>query len=158
MISVIVPIYNVEKYLPTCIESILNQTYKDLEVLLIDDGSTDNSGRICDEYAQRDSRCIAIHQSNKGVATVRNTGLNQATGDYITFIDSDDYIHPQMIEILYKSITIGNYDFSIVAHKQVWRYIQENSIGNGEKIELTQEDLMKGLYNHFFNNNIITVH
>lgn len=154
MISVIIPVYNVEEYLPTCIESILHQTYKDLEILLIDDGSTDNSGKICDEYAKQDKRCIVIHQSNKGVATVRNTGLIQATGEYITFIDSDDYIHPQMLEILYKGIKIGNYDFSIVAHKQVWEYIQENSIGNGEKIELTQDDLMKGLYNHLPNKNI----
>lgn len=80
MISVIVPIYNVEEYLPTCIESILNQTYKDLEILLIDDGSTDNSGRICDKYAKQDNRCIVIHQLNKGLSGARNTGLAMQLG------------------------------------------------------------------------------
>lgn len=104
MISVIVPVYNVEEYLPTCIESILNQTYKDLEILLIDDGSTDNSGKICDKYAKEDGRCIVVHQPNKGVSEARNTGLKHATGEYISFIDGDDYIHPQMLEILYNEI------------------------------------------------------
>lgn len=81
MISVIVSIYNVEEYLPACIESILNQTYKDLEILLIDDGSTDNSGKICDEYVKQDKRCIVVHQQNKGLSGARNTGLNHATGE-----------------------------------------------------------------------------
>lgn len=120
---------------------------------MIDDGSTDNSGKICDEYAEKDKRCIVIHQSNKGVATVRSTGLIRATGKYITFIDSDDYIHPRMLEILYKAITIGNYDFFMIAHKQVWGYIK-GQIGNSEKIELTQDELMKGLYNHLPNQNL----
>lgn len=122
MISVIVPVYNVEEYLPTCIESILNQTYKDLEILLIDDGSTDNSGRICDEYAKRDNRCIVIHQPNKGVYNARNTGLEHVKGEYISFIDSDDYIHPQMLEILYETLQKEDYDFSMVAYKKVWDY------------------------------------
>lgn len=75
------------------VESILNQTYKKIEILLIDDGSTDNSGKICDEYAKQDNRYIVIHQSNKGLSGARNTGLDHATGNYISFVDGDDYIH-----------------------------------------------------------------
>lgn len=148
MISVIVPICNVEKYLPTCIESIINQTYKDIEILLIDDGSTDNSGRICDEYAKQDSRCIVIHQTNQGVSQARNTGLKHVTGEYISFIDGDDYIHPQMFEILYNEIKKGKFDFAMVSH-----YTTSNNNITTTKIEkfspliLNRTTLMQGLYN-----------
>lgn len=149
MISVIVPVYNVETYLPTCIESILDQTYKDFEILLIDDGSTDNSGKICDEYAKRDNRCIAIHQQNKGVYNARNTGLNHATGEYISFVDSDDYIHPQMLEILYEALQKGDYDFSMITYKKVFNKseiidISETCINT---ISLNRDTLISGLYN-----------
>lgn len=148
MISVIVPIYNVEKYLPTCIESILNQTYKDLEILLIDDGSTDNSGKICDKYAKQDNRCIVIHQQNKGVSETRNTGLNLAKGEYISFIDGDDYIHPQMLEILYNEIRKGNYDFSMILHKMVWKYQKpQNTISNFITKTISQNQLISSLFN-----------
>lgn len=150
MISIIVPVYNVETYLPTCIESILDQTYKDFEILLIDDGSTDNSGNICDEYAKRDNRCIAIHQQNKGVYNARNTGLSHATGEYISFVDSDDYIHPQMLEILYEALQKGDYDFSMVTLKQVEQYKKEDfipSINNNNTFIVNGLNLMRRLYN-----------
>lgn len=92
MISIIVPIYNVEKYLRKCIDSILSQTYSDFEVLLIDDGSKDQSGEICDEYAARDSRVRVFHKENGGVSSARNLGIEQAKGEWITFIDSDDWV------------------------------------------------------------------
>ena len=114
MISIIVPIYNVEAYLPRCIESILHQTYADFEVLLIDDGSTDGSGRICDEYYDKDNRCKVIHQENKGLSGARNTGLRNAKGEYITFIDSDDYVHPLYLEYLHRAINEGPYLLSMV--------------------------------------------
>lgn len=98
MISVIIPIYNVEKYLPKCIESILNQTYTNLEIILINDGSTDNCKKICDNYAKIDSRIIAIHKKNGGVSSARNIGLDICKGNYISFIDPDDYINPNMYE------------------------------------------------------------
>lgn len=142
MISVIVPIYNVEEYLPACIESILNQTYKDLEVLLIDDGSTDNSGKICDEYTKRDNRCIVIHQLNKGLSGARNTGLKYATGEYISFIDGDDYIHPQMLEILYEALQKGDYDFSMTLHKETWENEKFKSINKVDYDILKQDDLI----------------
>lgn len=150
MISVIVPIYNVEEYLPTCIESILNQTYKNLEIILVDDGSTDNSGKICDEYAKRDNRCIVIHQQNKGLSEARNSGFKYATGKYISFIDGDDYIHPQMFETLYEALQKGDYDFSMVTFKQVEQYKKEDfiaSINNNNTFIVTGLNLMRRLYN-----------
>ncbi|OUQ56652.1 hypothetical protein B5E58_10530, partial [Tyzzerella sp. An114] len=91
-ISVIVPIYNVEKYLNRCVDSIINQTYKNLEIILVDDGSPDNCGKICDEYAKKDNRIKVVHKENGGVSSARNVGLNIATGDYIGFVDGDDWI------------------------------------------------------------------
>ncbi|MDR2115024.1 MAG: glycosyltransferase [Planctomycetaceae bacterium] len=101
-ISIIVPVYNTEKYLKRCVDSILNQVYNDLEILLIDDGSTDGSGAICDQYAEQDKRVRAIHTPNGGVAAARNTGLDAATGEYVSFIDSDDWITSDMYVLLHK--------------------------------------------------------
>ena len=94
LISVIVPVYNVAAYLPQCVQSILTQDYPDLEVILIDDGSTDASGTICDEYAQKDGRVRVIHQKNGGAAAAKNAGLRVATGTYLSFVDSDDFLDP----------------------------------------------------------------
>lgn len=99
-ITVIVPVYNVENYLGRCIQSIISQTYKNLEIILVDDGSTDNSGNICDEYAKKDSRIRVIHQKNRGASGAKNAGIEVATGNYIGFIDSDDWIDSDMFEIL----------------------------------------------------------
>lgn len=97
-VSVIIPVYNVEKYLNRCIGSIVNQTYKNLEIILIDDGSPDNCPQMCDEWASKDSRIKVIHKENAGAGLARNTGLEYATGDYVTFVDSDDYIAPETVE------------------------------------------------------------
>lgn len=113
LISVIVPIYKVEKYLNTCVDSIIAQTYKNLEIILVDDGSPDNCGRICDEYALKDSRIKVIHQQNGGLSAARNAGLDVATGEYIGFVDSDDYIAPDMYEKLYNALKNNNCDLSI---------------------------------------------
>lgn len=100
LVSVIIPVYRVELYLAKCIDSVLGQTYHNLEIILIDDGSPDRCPYICDEYAKRDSRISVIHKENGGLSSARNAGLDIAKGKYITFVDSDDYIHPQMIERL----------------------------------------------------------
>ena len=100
LISIIVPVYNVEKYLKKCIDSILNQTYSNIEILLIDDGSTDNSGIICDNFKKRDSRIKVVHKKNSGVSSTRNYGLDLATGKYISFVDSDDFVECDFIENL----------------------------------------------------------
>ncbi|MCD7828059.1 MAG: glycosyltransferase [Clostridiales bacterium] len=131
-ISIIVPIYNVEKYLRKCIESILSQTFKDFELILIDDGSSDNSGKICDEYAKQDSRIIVIHQCNKGVSTARNKGLTSAKGDYIAFIDPDDYVAENYLEYLYNSLQeYSDADYAVCSYAKVdenGNFIDEISI------------------------------
>lgn len=100
LVSVIIPVYNVEEYLCECVDSVINQTYKNLEIILVDDGSTDSSGKICDDYAEKDERISAIHQTNGGLSAARNAGLSKAIGDYIYFLDSDDYIAENTLEIL----------------------------------------------------------
>lgn len=100
LVSVIVPVYRVEKYLRICVDSILAQTYSDLEVILVDDGSPDGCPAICDEYAQQDARVRVIHQKNAGLSAARNAGLDLCQGEYITFIDSDDFVHPRFVELL----------------------------------------------------------
>ena len=101
-ISVIVPIYNASKYLSKCISSIINQSYKNLEIILVNDGSTDNSGTICDDYKKMDNRIIVIHKENKGVSLARNSGIKKASGEYICFIDADDIVHPDYIKKMVK--------------------------------------------------------
>ena len=100
-ISIIVPLYNVEKYLRRCVDSILVQTFQDFELILVDDGSTDASGRICDEYAGRYDRISVIHKGNEGVSEARNRGIDESRGEYLVFIDSDDYVDRQYLEVLY---------------------------------------------------------
>lgn len=118
-ISVIVPVYNIEKYLPKCIDSIINQTYKTIEILLIDDGSTDESGKICDEYALKDNRIRVIHKENQGLSATRNIGIKESTCDYIVFIDSDDYINEDYLETLYNCIKETDSDVASVTYKVV---------------------------------------
>lgn len=118
LISIISAVYNVEPYLRGCLDSILAQTYSRLEVILVDDGSDDGSAVICDEYAKRDNRVLAVHQHNQGPSAARNTGLKYAHGEIISFVDADDRLHPRFCEILYRhmketgaDVSVGNYDF-----------------------------------------------
>lgn len=127
-ITVVVPVYNVEKYLDKCIRSITNQTYLNLEIILVDDGSTDNSPVICDKWAKQDKRIIVVHKKNSGASSARNTGLEMATGDYITFVDSDDYVDLNIYESLLKLLKKYNADASACGmvressngYKEVW--------------------------------------
>ncbi len=114
LISVIVPIYNVEKYLPKCVESILAQTYKNLEIILIDDGSPDNCGALCDEYMLKDNRIRVIHKKNGGLSSARNAGIDICSGEYLAFIDSDDFVSPYFVEILYQGIQKYDSDISSI--------------------------------------------
>lgn len=114
MVSVIIPVYNVESYLPRCLDCIARQTYRDLEIILVDDGSTDRSGDICEEYASNDSRTRVIHQPNSGLWAARNTGHDAAHGEYLFFPDADDYFNFDIIRILLDAINSGNgYDLAI---------------------------------------------
>lgn len=118
-ISVIVPVYRVEEYLDRCIQSILSQTYRNLEIILVDDGSPDDCGKICDRYAGLDHRITVIHQNNSGLSGARNVGLEIAHGDYVCFVDSDDEIDSQMIETMYWAISCRNDDLALCGHQQV---------------------------------------
>lgn len=134
-ISVIIPVYNVEKYLHTCLDSILAQTFTDFELILIDDGSPDSSGKICDEYAEKDSRIRVFHQENQGQAAARNFGVNQAKADWIHFVDSDDIIHPQMLEILFDGVVKSNCNISMCG------YISGDAIPEAFDAHITKYDV-----------------
>ena len=118
-ISVIVPIYKAEKYLRKCIDSIINQTYQNLEIILVDDGSPDTCPQICDEYGKRDTRIKVIHQKNGGVSCARNTGINEASSEYLTFIDSDDYIEHDMFELIASALMKQKVDLVFIREKSV---------------------------------------
>jgi glycosyltransferase involved in cell wall biosynthesis len=136
MISVIVPVYNVEKYIRKCVDSICNQTYKDLEIILVDDGSTDNSGNICDEYKAKDSRIKVVHKNNGGLSDARNAGIEIAKGGYIAFIDSDDYIHERMYEVLMNNLEMTNSDISACEFVYKNENINEENILEIENLEI----------------------
>lgn len=115
LISVIVPVYNVEKYVGKCVDSILNQSYKNLDIILVDDGSTDRSGVICDDYAHHNANIRVIHQLNGGLSAARNAGLDVMTGEYVTFVDSDDMIHRECIATLYRYIETERAEISTIS-------------------------------------------
>lgn len=119
-ISVIVPVYNVEKYLKRCLDSITNQSFKNLEILVINDGSTDSSAEICDNYALKDSRIRVIHKKNGGLSDARNVGIQAATGNYIGFVDSDDFIHKDFYHVLYNTMKNYQCDVVEVGYKEVF--------------------------------------
>lgn len=152
LISVIVPVYNVENYLGKCLDSIINQTYKNIEIIVVDDGSTDSSGRLCDEYAERDVRIKVIHKDNGGLSDARNAGLDICKGDYIGFIDSDDTIDTDMYETLYNNICKYNADVSMCKNKNIDEtgphlYIKDKGVKvYDDKLSILQELLLgKGL-------------
>ena len=120
LISVIVPVYNVEKYIAACVDSILAQTYTNLEILLVDDGSTDSSGALCDEYARRDVRVRVIHQENGGLSDARNTGMQSAQGTYFAFVDSDDFIAGDYIAYLYGMIEKHHAQIAVCGYQKVY--------------------------------------
>ena len=123
LISVIVPIYNVEKYLARCVDSIVNQTYKNLEIILIDDGSPDLCPQMCDDYAEKDSRIKVVHKKNGGLSDARNAGMAVATGEYISFIDSDDYVSDDFFECL---LDVMNKENSDIAECSVVKFYEDN--------------------------------
>lgn len=125
-VSVIIPIYNVEKYLPDCVDSVLEQSYQDLQIILVDDGSTDAGGAICDEYALRDARITVVHKENGGLSDARNSGLPVAVGEFVLYLDSDDFLEPNAIETLIMAqsetdadIVLGNYWYTYPDHEDL---------------------------------------
>lgn len=165
-ISIIVPVYNVEDYLERCVDSILNQTYKGIEVILIDDGSTDLSGYICDDFAKKDSRVIAIHQRNGGVSASRNKGIENVTGEWIMFCDSDDIVSQSWCEYMYKAAT-NNLDSLIFSNWEQFRnettivsrnyydYDTEINLQKSNYYDLFRKGLTGYVWNKIFRTDII---
>lgn len=156
LISVIIPVCNVARYLEQCLDSVVKQSYTNLEIILVDDGSTDESGMICDRYAAIDNRIVVIHKQNGGLSDARNVGIGCATGDYISFIDSDDYVSTLFIETLLKSMQ--NTGAEIAALKSSVGFwdgdnteevlLNENKVVTSEKPELLEDALIQMFYQH----------
>ena len=125
-LSVIVPIFNVEKYLPQCVESILNQTYNKLEIILVDDGSTDSCGAMCNDYAKRDKRVKVLHKNNGGLVSARKAGIEIAQGNYITYVDGDDWLSPNTYEVLMRYILETKADIVTAGFIEDFRTAQRN--------------------------------
>ncbi len=146
LISIIVPIYNVEKYLNKCIESIVNQTYENIEIILIDDGSNDNSGIICDEYAKKDNRIIVVHKENGGVSSARNKGLKIAKGEWISFVDADDWIEQTFCQTLLNKVTQEQADIALCGYNRITDNRIEKINANNQEVFLdSNEYLVKSL-------------
>lgn len=140
-ISIIVPVYNTEKYLSRCIDSIINQTYKNIEVLLVDDGSNDNSGLICDNYAKKDKRIKVFHQKNSGQSSARNLALEHVTGDYLGFVDSDDWIDLNTYQYLVELVLKSKADVGFIEREKVYNEDEVKKIKNKkEKVELFEKE------------------
>ncbi|MCR8699417.1 hypothetical protein CYJ41_03695 [Campylobacter ureolyticus] len=153
LVSIIIPVYNVEKYLKKCIESVINQTYKNLEIILVDDGSSDNSGKICDEFAQKDNRIKVIHKTNGGQADARNKALDIMNGEWVSFVDSDDFVSPYYIENLLSlakktGVDIVSISFEINLSNFKESKIQDEKILSFDSIKFIKE-MFYGKFKHF---------
>jgi glycosyltransferase involved in cell wall biosynthesis len=148
LISVIVPVYKVEAYLEKCVNSIINQTYRNLEIILVDDGSPDNCPQMCDEIAKLDERIVVIHKQNGGLSSARNAGIDAAKGEYIGFVDSDDYIHPEMYERMYKALTAAEADLCICSYEMIYENREKTSkdLGSIKNEVLTRDGAFGKLF------------
>lgn len=156
LFSIIIPVYNVEKYLNKCVDSVLNQTFADIEVLLVDDGSTDNSPAICDSYAEKDKRVKVMHKENEGVSKARNLGIDHSTGDYIIFLDSDDYWdNNKALESISKK---ANNKYSLILltclDYDILKEIKKMTRGNYD-IQLLETSCISDSFHYLLNNNLI---
>lgn len=145
LISVIVPVYKVEEYLSRCVDSILSQTFEDFELILIDDGSPDNCGKICDEYTKKDNRVHVIHQENGGLSSARNAGIDWAfensDSEWLTFIDSDDWVHIQYLDLLLSAASEKNAKISVCEYKKVSNYLKPTLIPSSATQKISSEEL-----------------
>ena len=145
LISVIVPVYKVEPYLSRCIDSILAQTFTDFELILINDGSPDNCGKICDEYAQKDNRIHVIHKENGGLSSARNAGIDWAfansNSQWLTFIDSDDWIHHEYLELLLSGATSTNTDICVCEYTETSEFSDFEKLSTANTQKISPEDL-----------------
>ena len=149
LISIIVPVYNVEQYLGRCVDSLIGQTYKNIEIILVDDGAKDRSGQICDEYALKDERIIVIHKENGGLSDARNAGIKVAKGAFIGFVDSDDYVAPCMYEELVACLTETNSDIAMCRYKRFKGDRCKECLADSD--ELVEMDTLQALENIYSN-------
>lgn len=146
LISVIIPVYNVEKYFKRCIDSVLRQNYSNIEIIIIDDGSKDNSGNLCDECAKKDSRITVFHKENGGLSSARNFGLERVSGEYVCFIDSDDFIHENYISFMYDKIIKNDADICYCKSTKFTDDVQiKNEIENEKTVVIEKEEAIKQL-------------
>jgi len=143
LISIIIPVYKVEKYLKKCVDSILRQTYKNIEIILVDDGSPDECGKICDKYAKLDDRIKVIHKENGGLSDARNVGIAVSSGKYITFVDSDDYVELDYIEYLYDLIIKYNVNISFCKYTVIYQGKKTKIVSNSKSCKCTKEEALK---------------
>lgn len=161
-VSIIVPVYNVEKYVEKCLNSLISQSYKNIEIILIDDGSKDNSGKICDEYKRKDSRIKVVHKENAGVSEARNSGIQKATGEYLCFVDADDFVMNDYIEYMHQLIVKDSSDIAICTkmfsnfnEKQTSDEMIENLDGENSVIRILNYRMPIGVYSRIFKKNLI---
>lgn len=149
-ISIIIPVYNVEMYLDRCIESVINQTYRNLQIILVDDGSTDTSGRLCDSYADDDNRIRVIHKDNGGLSDARNVGIDVATGNYIMFVDSDDWIREDCVEILAKALQYSKKKISVCEYLKTNKWKISEVSKEIDVVDFVEEWTIEEAYRHLF--------
>lgn len=155
-ISVIVPVYNVENYIDKCIKSLLHQSIDDFEILLIDDGSTDNSGAICDEYAKKSDKVKVIHKKNRGLSSARNYGLQIAEGEFVSFVDSDDWIHKDMYLKLYKIAKKYDADIALSGYLKIYDETEEINANKDNSVKVfTNIEALNNLYNDKYKETVI---
>lgn len=168
LVSVIIPAYNIEKYIGRCLDSVLSQIYENLEIIIVDDGSSDGTGKILDDYEKRDSRIKVIHKENGGVSSARNKGLDMAVGDYIGFVDGDDIIAPEMYETLVKLLEEEDADIAHCGYQMVFPDRVDYYYNTGKrKVQTTKEGLKDlllgeiiepGLVNKLYKKSVIKNH
>jgi len=152
LVSIIIPVFKVEKYLKRCIDSIISQTYKNIEIILVDDGSDDNCPKICDEYKKIDSRIVVIHKKNGGLSDARNYGIKEAKGEYITFVDSDDTIEQNYVDCLLETLLKNNADISVCGYMVKYDNGKEIPNANGKQMILNSKETLENmLYQRDFN-------
>lgn len=159
-VSIIVPMYGVEKYIEKCIDSLLNQTLKEIEIILVDDGSPDRSGEIADEYAKKDRRIKVVHQKNSGLGPARNSGISVATGEYVGFVDSDDWVKCEMFMRLYKAAVKNNADIVVSGHCDISNGVVTKTKRHplaGQTVYSSENimEIRKNLYGHKLNDDVV---
>lgn len=159
LVSIIVPVYKVEKYLDRCVESLISQTYENIEIILVDDGSPDNSGKLCDEWANKDKRIRVIHKKNSGVSATRNRGISESTGKYLVFVDSDDWLEQNAVELLYNKLIVENVDmvcgsYFINTDETEKEIITRDLYKRNEKFFMNTEEFKDSILKSFLNGKI----